>query len=344
VKPSKQILLELDARFVFRVDASPAIGVGHVMRCVAIAESVADLGFETVFVGTTSEIGWVEDQIDSVSGVTRATSELDFTISEGRDVLIIDSYEIEPESMFINDTRWLAKAAIVDSSTPDYIVDIYIHPGPNFGWNLPNAAADAKVLIGTQYIPIRKSISELKRPQFVSGNQRVITIVAGGTDPTNFIEEFVPLLESTTIDFDGRIFTSTNKLIVKDSRFSQRRPDSNLEASFLESDIVFTTGGTTAWEVASLGIPMGIAQAVENQYQNYKYFSENNLAVGIGSYSKLAQEWNFNLESIFSLISSEKANLEMVENQLSLSISHGSQRIVSDLIRQITLMAQNWKQ
>lgn len=344
MKPSKQILLELDARFVFRVDASPAIGVGHVMRCVAIAESVADLGFETVFVGTTSQIGWVEDQIDSVSGVTRATSELDFTISEGRDVLIIDSYEIEPESKFINDTRWLAKAAIVDSSTPDYIVDIYIHPGPNFGWKLPEAAADAKVLIGTQYVPIRKSISELKRQQFKSGNQRVITIVAGGTDPTNFIEEFVPLLESTTIDFDGRIFTSNKKLIMKDSRFSQHLPDSNLEASFLESDIVFTTGGTTAWEVASLGIPMGIAQAVENQYQNYKYFSENNLAIGIGSYSKLAQEWNFNRESIFSLILSEKANLEMVENQLSLSISHGSQRIISDLIRQITLMAQNWKQ
>ena len=335
MKPSKQILLELDTRFVFRVDASQTIGVGHVMRCVAIAESIAESGFKTVFVGRTSQIAWVENQIDSISGVTRITSESDFNFSNRRDVLIIDSYEIDPDSAFINDSRWLAKAALVDSSAPDYIVDIYIHPGPNFGWKLPEAAAQAKVFIGTQYVPIRKSISELASTRLDSNYPKIITIVAGGTDPSNFINEFIPLLASTTIDFDARIITSKENLRIQDSRFSQYSPNMNLEGFFLNSDIVFTTGGTTAWEIASLGIPMGIAQAVENQRGNYEFFTANNLAVGIGTYSKSTQKWDFYMNPILSLFSSEPIKLRMVENQLNLSIRNGSQRLVSDLILQI---------
>jgi spore coat polysaccharide biosynthesis predicted glycosyltransferase SpsG len=305
------------------------------MRCVAIAESIAAFGFDTVFVGTTSHIGWVENQIDSIPGATRFTSETDFKISKGRDVLIVDSYNIKPDSEFIKDTRWLAKAALVDSSTPEYIVDIYIHPGPNFGWKLPVGATEAHVMIGSQYVPIRKSISELKRPQFDSKYPKLITIVAGGTDPSNFINVFVPLLASTTIDFNARIFTTKENLRIQDPRFSQHSPNLNLEECLLKSDIVFTTGGTTAWEIASLGIPMGIAQAVENQRSNYEFFTANNLAAGIGTYSNSTQKWDFHMNHILSLFSSEPTNLTMVENQLNLSIRDGSQRIVSDLIHQI---------
>lgn len=335
MNPSAQILLELDARFVFRVDASPEIGVGHVMRCVAVAEILDELGFPTIFIGTTSSIDWLERKIDAIPGASRVTSEKALTIRTGKDILFLDSYDIKPNSEFIRNAKWFSKVAFVDNSTPNYLADIYIHPGPNFGWRLPLGISESSILQGTKYIPIRKTISELNYEYPSTLGKNIVTVVAGGTDPTNFIDEIIPLLSSLNEDFDARIFTSNENLLITDSRFSRLSPRTNLEASLVDSNLVLTTGGTTSWEVASLGIPMGIAEAVENQKPNYLFFTENNLAIGIGSYSNTLKRWEFNRDKVIDLFSSKRNHSEMIQNQLALQIRKGSINIASDLINEL---------
>lgn len=332
---SQQILLEQDARFVFRTDASPTIGVGHVMRCVALAEVLDQLGFSTIFVGTTSQIGWLEKRIDAIPGADRVSSEREFIIQKGRDVLLLDSYGINPNSEFICNDNWIAKAAFVDNSTPAYLADIYIHPGPNFGWKVPLGASESNILLGTDYIPIRKSISELQYKYPASSPKNVVTVIAGGTDPTNFIEEIIPVLSALHLDFEVHIFTSSKSLSLPDSRFIKHSPNINLETSLVKSNIVITTGGTTSWEIASLGIPMGIALAVENQRPNYVFFTENNLAIGIGSYSDKLKRWKFDGVKMEELISTRKSHMQMIQNQLAMKIRKGSENIAFDLIEQI---------
>lgn len=332
---SQQILLELGARFVFRMDASPAIGVGHAMRCVAVAEVLDHLGFSTTFVGTTSQISWLEKRIDAIAGAVRVSSERDFNIREGRDVLVLDSYSINPNSEFICDVSWIARVAFVDNATPAYLADIYIHPGPNFGWKLPRKASNACVLQGTDYIPIRKSISELHYEYPTSLPRNVVTVVAGGTDPTNFIEGIIPVLSALQEDFEVRVFTSCDSLSFTDSRFIKYSPQTNLETSLIESNIVITTGGTTSWEIASLGIPMGIAEAVENQKPNYLFFTENNLAIGIGSYSDNLKRWKFDNFKVEELIVTGKLHSQMIQNQLALQVRKGSENIALDLIEEL---------
>lgn len=332
---SQEILLEQDVRFVLRTDASPTIGVGHVMRCVAVAEVLDQLGFSTIFVGTTSKISWLEKRIDAISGADRVSSEREFNIRKGRDVLLLDSYGINPNSEFICNTNWIAKVAFVDNSTPPYLADIYIHPGPNFGWQPPLEDSGACVLQGTNYIPIRKSISELQYEYPASSPRNVVTVVAGGTDPTNFTEEIIPVLSALQIDFEAHIFTSSDGLTFTDSRIIKHSPNTNLENSLIESNLVITTGGTTSWEIASLGIPMGIAEAVENQKPNYLFFTENNLAIGIGSYSNNLKRWKFDSFKVEELISTRKLHLQMIQNQLALKIRKGSENIAFDLIEEL---------
>ncbi len=335
MNPSAQILLELDARFVFRVDASPKIGVGHVMRCVAVAEILDQLGFSMTFIGITSNIDWLERKIDAIPRANRVTSEKEFIIRTGRDILILDSYDIKPNSAFVRNANWLSRIAIVDNSTPNYLADIYIHPGPNFGWKLPLRNSESPILQGTKYIPVRKTISELNYEYPSSLGKTVVIVVAGGTDPTNFIEEIIPLLSSFNEDFEARIFTSNEKLSITDSRFIKHCPGTNLEASLVDSNIVLTTGGTTSWEIASLGIPMGIAEAVENQKPNYLFFTENNLAIGIGSNSDSLKKWNFDKGKLKQLLTTRKFHSQMIQNQLALQIRNGSMNIASDMIDEL---------
>jgi spore coat polysaccharide biosynthesis predicted glycosyltransferase SpsG len=329
MKPSEQILLESGARFVFRMDASPAIGVGHAIRCVAIAEEVESLGFSSIFVGETSSIGWLEELIDSIPRTTRIKSEELFEIENDCDILVLDSYHLEPNSYFIEKLPWKATVAIVDNSTPSYLVDIYIHPGENFGWQMPKIQWRSTLLEGLSYVPIRKSITSIQHEVRENAEIKIMTIVGGGTDPTKFIENITPVLEDLQIDFEARIFTSNRKISSSDSRIKILSPEDKIELHFSESDIVLTTAGTSAWEVASMGIPMGIAQAVENQNPNYKFFTSKGLALGIGLYENC--RWSFSIENLKMLLTSTDKLKSIAREQNSVSLKDGSSRIVHDL-------------
>jgi len=302
---------------------------------VAIAELLDQLGFSTYFVGVTGNIGWLEKKIAAIPKANRVTLEQEFNIRNGKDILILDSYEINPSSEFIRSASWLSKMAIVDNSTPTYLVDIYIHPGPNFGWRPPVEKSNSPILQGVKYIPIRKTISELNYTYPSSVLKNVVTVVAGGTDPTNFVDEITQELSLLEVEFEARVFTSNENLSIPDARFSIHSPQTNIESSLIDSNIVITTGGTTSWEIASLGIPMGIAQAVQNQKPNYSYFTEHNLAIGIGTYSTGEKRWEFHKEKISELLTSKKNHPQMIQNQLALQISKGSENIVSDSLDEL---------
>ena len=94
MKLTNGILLETGVRFIFRMDASPKIGVGHALRCVAIAEKLQESGFQSVFVGNTASIEWVDILINSIPRVQRFNFEDEFIIQEHYDILVIDSYSI----------------------------------------------------------------------------------------------------------------------------------------------------------------------------------------------------------------------------------------------------------
>jgi len=333
MSPEGPMLLQSDARFVFRVDASPAMGVGHVMRCAAIAEHLQEMGFRSVFVGETSSISWLERHIDSIADVERVKSEADFETSPDVDILVIDSYQIDPNSVFLRGLPWRLTVALVDNVTPDYRTDLYIHPGPNFGWKLPLKSDSSVVLEGLSFIPIRRSITSIKRKKEKKGNKKIITIVGGGTDPTKFIENFIPVLDSINEDFEARVFTSLTHLSSKNKKITFCLPDVSIEKSLSESDTVVTTAGTSAWETASIGIPMGIARAVENQNANYEFFTSEGLALGIGSFKD--GRWEFSRENLLTLLSSDKVRESITRKQALIIEKNGVANIVAGIFKAI---------
>lgn len=327
-------LLDTRARFIFRMDASPRIGVGHALRCVAIAEELQELGFQSVFVGNTDSIEWVNFLIDSIPRVERIESENEFTIQNDYDILVIDSYSLATKSHFIRNLPWKMTVAVVDASTPDYLVDVYIHPGPNYGWKLPENAKPISVLEGLNYVPIRRSITSIQTRDHISTSINVLTIVSGGTDPNKFIECFIPEIEQTKNDFEARIFTSQRHLTSKDRRISFHSPSDGIEKSFSESNIVITTAGTSVWEVASIGIPIGIAKAVENQSANFEYFTSSRLAIAIGQYEN--SSWKFEKENLELLLSSLDLRKTISENQKIVIKKNGLENIVLGLLKATT--------
>ena len=109
---------ETKKRFIFRADASLKLGVGHVLRVFSIAEELASRGQTVIFIGDYSEIAWLENRIKSMSSQILYFTENEIRIDRTTDILIIDSYTIDPRAPFISQDKWAKIVAIVDDATP----------------------------------------------------------------------------------------------------------------------------------------------------------------------------------------------------------------------------------
>ena len=144
-------------RYVLRAGASQSIGTGHVMRSSAIAEELIARGEDVIFVGQISDLPWVEKRIASL-GFTHIYNEARGFISNPEsDVLLLDSYEISVNDIFIDPKKWLRIVTVVDEQTPDYSCQLRIHPGLDSNWV---GNSKTPILAGSRYISFRSSLTK----------------------------------------------------------------------------------------------------------------------------------------------------------------------------------------
>ena len=150
-------------RWWIRADASGQIGLGHVMRCVAIAEEVVSHGLEVCFVladpshvvvGILARRGFatvvVPDAHDSGwSEVLRAG-----------DVVVFDGYHLTAADWAVARAAGSTVIVVDDSGITEADVDLIVNPDP-----LPDSPAlDApRLLAGPRYALVRREFRARRR-------------------------------------------------------------------------------------------------------------------------------------------------------------------------------------
>lgn len=319
-------------RFIIRADASEEIGAGHVMRATAIAEELIDRGYAVIFVGTTKGIPWVDSRVNTLGFVEVFDEPSQFTPCSDTDVLILDSYVIEPQSDFLENNRWKTVVAIVDDVTPSYVADLYLHCGSGTTWHPPYSVNRNRFLSGIEYVAIRKTIRSIQRKRVRLNSKAIlIAVVGGGSDPLGFCKEFSACLCSLESEFRAVVFVNEEKDLPNDTRIAYRSVGQGFEKMLEEVDLVFTTAGTSSWELLSCGIPIGLALAVDNQLANYKYQIENHLAEDIG-FRDTDGLWKFRVNSIELLINDPTYRKQLETNARSAVDGRGVIRIADAIL------------
>ena len=90
------------------------------MRMSAVAEELIELKENVIYVGHISELSWVENRISSLGFNEIHIDQNNFVSNPENDVLILDSYTISKDDLFINPSKWFRIISIVDVETPDY--------------------------------------------------------------------------------------------------------------------------------------------------------------------------------------------------------------------------------
>ena len=318
-------------RFVFRADAYANSGVGHVMRTSALAEELIANNCEVVFIGNSSEIPWVQEYISTL-GFYQILDKSDlFTPNPKNDVLILDSYTLLPSDTFIAPNKWFKIVAFVDDTSPPYLADMYINAALESKWTPPEISKRMQILEGIEYIQIRKSLRQINIKNDVKTKLGPrILVVGGGSDPFNFVGELYEILASLSLEFHATLITSHSIPNINNDKFSLILAGGGLLELLEETDLIFSTSGTSSWEFIYLGIPLGIASAIENQNVNYKCQTEAGIATGIG-FRAVNTGWILDKKAISDLILHPYSR----KNEQSVVDGYGALRLYTKIIEML---------
>lgn len=322
-----QSILLFPMRFIFRADASREIGSGHVMRSSVLAEEAISRGFECIFVGSISDLGWVSERIAKLGFSQVLANHDSFEPDSKSDVLILDTYSLSVSDPFITKKNWKLVLSICDETTPKYDSDIELRPGlveVNSGRNVP------RVLSGADHVLIRKGIGKSKRERSPRDILKVL-VVGGGSDPFGFVEAISEVFGSMRLKME--VHTFTNALIREDSevRFVKHPIGTDLDLIALDVDVVFTTASTSSLEFIAREIPTGIVCAVDNQIDYYAQLGSLGYAAQVGRYGSDGK-WDFNLPSIRELLENQEKQDSLRLSTRSLIDLKGAERVVNVLV------------
>ena len=296
---------------LFRASGSDEIGTGHIRRCRAISLEASRKGWNTVLVVDWGQVEWAQNKFvaeEFTRIVDPDTALNDYPASR---IVILDSYILnDTDPIFRIKTQKTFSITDVDAPKYQNVVEIFQ------GFPIKRFRPEAKSgILG----PIVSSeFHDIHQSPFRRESRSVIQIVitAGGNDGTNFCQELCELLAD--INKPMKVICMTRQeLISLDERFSQIAPGPILMEKLKVADLVFSTAGTTVWELLVAGIPFGHGLAYDNQRGNYESLTSRKLGVPIGVFEN--DSWKFDRRAINSLVSS---NLYRRRSRLRIAINY----------------------
>lgn len=289
-----------------RADASIAMGTGHVMRCLALAQSWQDAGGRATFaaaeitpalrerllaegcqvVDLTCRAGSPED--------ARKTSALAAEVLA--DWIVVDGYQFTGGY----------QRAIKDVGGRLLFIDDYGHCDHYFADLVLNQNLGAKeefyaaretytrLLLGTRYCLLRREFAawrEWKRE--IPPLARKVLVTMGGSDPENATARVMAALRTANIENVEAVvvvgggnphFAELQEMASRsDFPVQFHRDASNMAEMMCWADMAVSAAGSTCWELAFLGLPALLFDLAENQTSLARQLHQRDCAVHAGN-------------------------------------------------------------
>jgi UDP-2,4-diacetamido-2,4,6-trideoxy-beta-L-altropyranose hydrolase len=273
---------------MFRCDAGADHGLGHLSRCVAIADAVAARGSMTRFYVHADDsmkafVGRHDWRV--VASDTGVAGDLEFMQRELEhtpdSVVAIDNKRVGQE--YVSALRTLRPVAqIVDGDPRESTADIVVnnHPGAE--------AFDGKgrFLLGPTYNTVRPGYFAAAK----KADRKAILITLGGEDPCNHTAWVLRHL--------GDLFANRSVLVVIGPAHSDpasveqaatkiagaeiHRAPRDLVALAERSEIAISAGGTTCYELAAAGIATAAIATEPHQHDLITPLTERGAVLALG--------------------------------------------------------------
>jgi spore coat polysaccharide biosynthesis predicted glycosyltransferase SpsG len=293
-------------RIAVRCDVGPARGIGHLMRCLALAEELRGRGADVLFVSDSHTVPWAHEQIMSRGLAVEAalwTPEEHLALFSRLelDAVVFDSYDLDPAVYAAVRRAGLATLAVVDGEFRGAEADLYVDQNLGSELDSPVLPAGSTRLAGLEYVLLRDDVLALrpdKPPEPGVATTPQVLAVFGGTDAYGAGPHAVAALAATGLPFDATVIAPRPELIeairavrlAPGQRVEPVGPTGRLAAEVVASDLVISASGTSTWELLCLGAVAGLVCVVDNQVMGYERTVATGAAAGVGVLSELTRD------------------------------------------------------
>jgi UDP-2,4-diacetamido-2,4,6-trideoxy-beta-L-altropyranose hydrolase len=293
-----------------RADANRTIGMGHAMRCLALAQAWQDAGGEAVFAMAEPSPAIHERLLAEGIKVVllgerpgsredaRATSDL--ANQHGVRWVVVDGYHFQSDyQRCMKDAR--LKVLFVDDAgkSGPYSADIVLNQNLHAGALMySQRGRDTRLLLGASYILLRRDFTAFREVHHpVRAVARKLLVSIGGSDPDNItakVFEMLPGLEVTGWEaiavvaenspcFAG--LAETIRIAALPIEIVQNAGD--MAKLMRWADLAITAGGTTIWELAFMGVPAVAMTRGEHERLLLQAAAAQGVAIDVGPFQSV---------------------------------------------------------
>lgn len=275
-------------RVVFRVEGEPSIGLGHVMRTMALAQSLVTSGHEVFFMMSQcsqqfclNRADWT-GQILSIPQMDK-TAESQWLTKQCIDLhvdwLVLDGYQFDSVYRQPLQSPKFNLAVFDDMNNSGALyADMVINGAPNSESHQYHLTAPKALLAtGQKYQVLRQEFLQLRDKKWL--NRQCLTLMFGGSDPHNltyltlqFLHKVNAAMPITIIT--GAAYVGLNDLaeLIKISglNITHLHDCQNMAATLVNTKLALSAAGGSQFELLACATPSILVVVADNQ----KYASQ----------------------------------------------------------------------
>lgn len=271
---------------LFRADATPTMGTGHVMRCLTLAEALRDRGFDVAFAAAaltpsierrlaaeSVPVRAFDPATDDQAGATLAIAR-----ELGANAVVVDGYHLSADWRLALRVLGVPILAFQDQDDgvalhADLVLNAAADPADG-KWR--RAAPGASFLTGPRHVLLRRELRRaMAAPSDPVGARTAILVTFGGADPAGLTLPVTAALDRllgpvVTLDvvIGGSVPEAGGlalRVAALGDRIAAHLDPLEMGPLIARAGLAVSAAGGTIGELAALGVPALIAIVAENQ-------------------------------------------------------------------------------
>ena len=296
---------------VFRVDSFAGIGTGHLMRCLALAQAWKDnhrgkVAFITYceskrLLALLRKEKFVVHLLEAPHPHVSDWNLTNKVLASAPDCwVVLDGYHFGVDYQ-VRIKKMGNKLLVIDdmAKLDHYYADIVLNQNLHAADLKYNCGPNAKLLLGTKYVLLRREFTRrIGVKKDIPKVATKILVTLGGTDPNNLSEKVILSMQGLNLTGSriklvvgyanrnlDRLCKATRKAGLR-AEIIKGAPDMSKPMGW--ADVAISSGGTTVWELAFMGVPSLIGRIASIEEYLLRGLEKHNVFVNIGSFSKIS--------------------------------------------------------
>ncbi|MBI3631444.1 MAG: DUF354 domain-containing protein [Candidatus Staskawiczbacteria bacterium] len=324
-------MLKIKFKIVFVVDANSKIGMGHLIRCLALAEELdKKLNCHITFLIRKSVVGRRE--------VLKYGFEVKKRLSdENADVIITSLPNIE--QAYSKQLKKKTKLLVILDESPKtiFFADIVVRGTTVPEFSKRGSDRKIKFLLGPDYVILNDKLRKFNlKHKKIKPVVKSVLITVGGGDLNNLTPKIMSALNNfNSIEkmvIVGPTFRKTSS-IARYKNYNVKYSVTNMAELMFSADLAISGGGMTLYELASVGTPTIVLCQTPDQLIEANIFQKKNAIINLGMGKKIDKK---NITDCVGTILNNRRKRELMSRVGKKIIDgKGAQRIAKEIISEI---------